>query len=53
MTKLRSRDFWSGWVSTTVVENCRKNVLQAGVKKHIAAGSALCTDAQASDQGLK
>ncbi|HMD84830.1 MAG TPA: IS1595 family transposase [Terriglobia bacterium] len=42
-----------GEVRTTVVENRRKNVLQAEVKKHIMAGSALYSDALASYEGLE
>jgi transposase-like protein len=42
-----------GEVRTTVVENRRKSVLQGEVKKHIAAGSAIYTDALASYDGLE
>ena len=42
-----------GKVRTTVVENRRKNTLQAEVHKHVEAGSALYTDALLSYDGLE
>ena len=41
-----------GKVRTTVVPNRRKTALQAEVKKHVEAGSALYTDALLSFEGL-
>ena len=41
-----------GKVRTTVVDNRRKKTLQAEVKKHVEAGSALYTDALMSYDGL-
>jgi transposase-like protein len=41
-----------GKVRTTVISNRKKTVLQAEVRKHIEAGSALYTDALLSYQGL-
>ena len=41
-----------GKVRTTVVPNRRKSALQAEVKKHVEAGSALYTDALLSYEGL-
>ncbi len=41
-----------GKVRTTVVPNHRKSALQAEVKKHVEAGSALYTDALLSFEGL-
>lgn len=42
----------SGHVRTVVVENRRKQVLQAEVKKHVEAGAALYTDFLLSYEGL-
>lgn len=42
----------NGEVRTMVVENRRKKVLQAEVKKHVEAGSALYSDALLSYEGL-
>src|ERR1017187_9583557 len=42
-----------GEVRTAVIENRRKSVLQGEVKRHIAAGSAIYTDALASYDGLE
>ena len=41
-----------GEVRTTVVENRKKKILQAEVKKHVEAGSALYSDALLSYEGL-
>jgi transposase-like protein len=41
-----------GKVRTTVIENRRKHLLQAEVRKHVEAGSALYTDALPSYNGL-
>ncbi len=41
-----------GKVKTTVVPNRKKSALQAEVKKHVEAGSALYTDALLSYEGL-
>ncbi len=42
-----------GMVRTTVVKNRKKRTLQREVKKHVAAGSALYSDALASYDGLE
>lgn len=42
-----------GKVRTMVVPNRRKHILQAEVKKHVAAGAALYTDALPSYNGLR
>ena len=41
-----------GKVRTSVVANRKKHALQAEVKKHVEAGSALYTDALLSYEGL-
>src|SRR5207248_5131709 len=41
-----------GKVRTTVIPNRRKKALQAEVRKHVEAGSALYTDALLSYEGL-
>ena len=41
-----------GEVRTVVVDSRRKHVLQAEVKKHVEAGTALYTDALLSYEGL-
>ena len=43
----------SGEVRTTVVDNRKKKTLQAEVKKHVEAGTALYTDALLSYDGLE
>jgi transposase-like protein len=39
-------------VRTAVIPNRKKRALQAEVRKHVEAGSALCTDALKSYEGL-
>ena len=48
----RSKDGKNSTVRTTVVPNRKKKALQAEVRKHVEAGSALYTDALLSYEGL-
>jgi transposase-like protein len=41
-----------GKVRTKVVENTRKKALQAEIREHVLAGSAIFTDALKSYEGL-
>jgi hypothetical protein len=49
---VRGKDGKPGQIRTTVVPDRKKKALQAKVREHVAAGSALYTDALKSYKGL-